>query len=831
MSKKLFIVLVLLLGINIGKAENKDYSIINHRNGNQIHLITTSDSSVFIGTSNGVYQRNYAGKITNVLNKEKGLLNDFSQLVFAEHDDKIWVATDNGLHLSNGNNYLVFNQSSGLLNNTVTAMCSGLTGDTWVANASGLSQFKDNEWHSYGIPIISVDTVFFNSIASNDGSIWGTTAGHGLYAFDGSKWTNYTTTDGLAADHLLSLAKDTHNTLWMATPNNGLIEHDAGWTTHYNSLLDTRTINDFCIDKNNTKWIFTTRGVIKLEDNAWSMPDGLSTMNAKKGSVDSENNLWLIANDLVIKYIPSRDSIASYKVESLIYNGVTSIFVDADDAKWIATYKGISILDKGWTNIPSTQINNTLTNPYNTYNALQQDADKNMWISCGNPANVSRFDLKAWETDHSASAPYSGGQIAFALDSKKVLWAGTQGRGIEYFDGQQWRSPSSINNLLSNNVTCIAFDKEDNLWIGTETKGISKFDGSSYTNYQMGIQISGIAIDSENKVWASTWNRDDLGLIMFNGSAWKTFSVEDGLAEKYVRSIVIDQFDQIWCGHQESGISVYNQKNNAWTYLTWADGLAHYQIGALAVDAKNNVYAGTPNGLSVIKPSSVALNVLAQRSTLKSTKAIMEVPVSVGNFNKIKRVDFTLHFDKNILKFRNFTNGALYGMSMDNFNVSDTINGNITIHYENKSIACQSISDGSDLFHLSFEVIAPTKDSSEVSLSGIVVENYQNVKLNYRVNTAKFKIADWISTTAGIRVSTHPMVVYPNPARALVTIESEEKMKELVLVDEVGQILKTINPNDERTLSINMADIKPGIYLLKIHTASELKVVKLIKQR
>jgi ligand-binding sensor domain-containing protein len=86
-TKILFIAFFLLMVIENGKAQSKGYSITNHRNGNQVHLVTTSDSSVFIGTSNGVYQRDYTGKITNVLNKEKGLLNDFAHLVFAEQED------------------------------------------------------------------------------------------------------------------------------------------------------------------------------------------------------------------------------------------------------------------------------------------------------------------------------------------------------------------------------------------------------------------------------------------------------------------------------------------------------------------------------------------------------------------------------------------------------------------------------------------------------------------------------------------------------------------------------------------------------------------------
>jgi len=828
----LFIAFLSVFNINIVLAQNKSYSINNYSNGNEIYAISISNSYIFTGTSNGVYQRNYNGEIKNIHNTEKGLLNNLVTEIFVEDENKVWFATSGGLHLYDGDNYLVFDKNSGLLNNQISSICSDSKGNIWTANLAGLSQFKDKKWFNYTIPFVSNDTISFNSIVSNSGLLWGATSGHGLYSFDESNWKVYNISNGLPSNNIKCLQTDTTGVLWIATTDKGLIEQKGGWVQHYNSILDKLVINDFIIDKKNTKWIFTNQGVIKMNNNSWSIPDSLLNLNAKKGRVDKENNLWIITNNQLIKYIDSNNSLVRFKVSGLLDNGgISSIIVDDKDVKWISTLKGISKLDNDWTNIPTKEIDNTRNDAYNYIYVMKQDSTKNIWLSYWNPTIVSCFDGKLWKPYTPINSSLNVyGVTSIAIGRNNIIWTGTYGGGIQYFDGTKWKNPAATIRLISNYVNCIAVDKKNNVWVGTESNGISKFDGISFINYGLGVNISSIAVDSENKIWVGTNNTDNKGLLMFDGNNWKTFKDNNGLAEKYVRTIAIDKSDNVWCGHQSKGLTMYNPRQNIWETFTTSDGLAHNQVTALAVDSKNYIYVGTPTGLSILKPSVVTLNLLARQSKFKSSDIVIDVPVSVGNFTKIKRIAFTLHYDKNILKFKKCNSGELYGLSMNDIDESDAMSGNISIDYDNKNISCQSLGDGSKILNLSFDVLNSTIDSSEVSLSGIVIENYKSDNLNYQVNSAKFKISDWITDINEIPKMEKLNIIYPNPTQDLLTIESKEKIKGLVIIDLTGKILKTINANNGNTVKLNIQDLKKGIYILRIINESGENSVKLVKK-
>lgn len=830
-TKLLFVVLFSLCEINNIIAQDASYTINTYRNGNEILSLAISDSYIFIGTSNGIYQRNYDGDIITIHNTEKGLLNNMANAIYVRDNDNIWFATPKGLHLYNDNKYLIFDQTSGLLNNTINSICSDNEGNIWVANFSGLSQFKDNIWSTYTIPYVAPDTITFNSIIYNSGLLWGATLGYGLYSFNGSDWTIYNTSNGLTDNNLVSLRNDTSNVLWAATSNNGLIEYNDGWIHHSNNILNGRTINNFVIDKYNTKWIFTDNGVIKLNQNTWSIPDSLAKFHTKTGSIDDDNNLWLLTDNQLIKYMPVNDSIARFKVDGLLNNAISSIYIDNDNVKWICNADGISKLNVDWTNINYKEINSSLNKFYIT--GADQDLNKKIWLSYDySGEGILSFDGQTWKTYKSPDNNLHYGYItALAADSNNYVWIGYYGFGMWYFDGEKWNESVSTNDLPSQYVNYITVDKKNNKWIGTNM-GISKYDGNSFENFAVAKNISGIAFDSENKIWASTWGPDDSGLVMFNGSDWKIFTVDSGLTEKYVRKVLVDKYDNVWCGYDWSGVSIYNQREHTWKKFTAEDGLANNQILALTIDDSNNIFVGTPNGLSIISPSTVSFKLMAKKNNLKSTSIKINVPVSVESFNKIKHVEFTLHFDQNILKFSSINRGGLYGINMDDFDLSDTLNGNISFDYKNDEIVCQSINNGIAICNLSFEVKDMAPDSSEISLSNIIVENYKNEKLSNKANSAKFKINDWINLTD---INEKPdfgsiLNLYPNPAKDLFSIECKEKINSLRIYDISGKIISQINTFYEEPVTINVHELKQGIYMVKIVTVSGEKTIKFVKE-
>jgi ligand-binding sensor domain-containing protein len=830
MTKLLFITLFSFLGISKLIAQDTSYSISTYRNGNEISSLAISNSSVFVGTTNGVYQRSYNGDITNIHNYEKGLLNDCAYAIFVESEDKVWFATANGLHLYNNNKYLIYDKSSGLLNNSVRSICSDSRGSIWAANSNGLSQFKDNTWSSYTIPFSGYDTISFNSIICNSGLVWGTSSGNGLYAFNGSSFVVYDTSKGLPGNDVISLQNDTANVLWIASANNGLVEHkDGSWIQHYDNILDNRVINDFVIDKNNCKWIFTNNGVIKSDQETWSVPESLSGLYVKTGRIDADNNLWIVTDTQLIKYIPAIDSIVRFKVEGMLDSFISTICIDDNNVKWIGNMTGISKLDKDWSTIPFHDVDSLSEGPYITISDIQHDQNNNIWVSYYSPGNicVSSFNGTKWQRHYSDKFVMVS---SLAVAANNYIWAANDRTGLLYFNGTNWAEAPSTNSLPGSWWSQeVAIDKKNNIWAGTY-QCIAKYDGKFYESYSIAPDVQGIAIDSENKLWVAAQDVNQNGLFMYDGSNWKTFNTDSGLAERYVRKVIVDKLDNVWCGYNSKGLTMYNPKKNTWKTYNSSDGLANDQVNALAVDSSNNIYVGTPYGLSILQPSTVTLKVMGKKNDLKSSNITIDVPVTVEKFNKIKHVAYVLHFDNNILKFNTLAGGALYGLSLNDFDLSDTLNGNIKFDYKNHNIICQSINKGETICNLTFEVRNTSTDSTEILLSGIVVENFKDEKLGYKVNSTKFKITDWFNS---IDEKTNPnsiLSLYPNPAKEILIIDSREKIRNVIIFDMSGKKLKNVVIDHAQHIELNVRELAKGIYILKISTESGEKFTKLIKE-
>ena len=73
------------------------------------------------------------------------------------------------------------------------------------------------------------------------------------------------------------------------------------------------------------------------------------------------------------------------------------------------------------------------------------------------------------------------------------------------------------------------------------------------------------------------------------------------------------------------------------------------------------------------------------------------------------------------------------------------------------------------------------------------------------------------------------LVVYPNPAKDRLTIESEEIIRQCEIYDLTGQLVKTLE-NDSERMEISIEALPAGTYLVKLVTDSFAQTRRLIKK-
>ncbi len=242
---------------------------------NGIFYLNKIDQRLFVGTyGGGLSVYNPVSDKWKNYSVPQGLGDQFVYDVKQVSNGDIWIATWSGANrIKKGQlddsesweTYTVENTQGGLPNLWVYGIQEGKNGEIWFATEDGLARYQNGEWQnwkhkdglgaSYDIVKDSIQftndpgkasthhaqqkveqglsdvTVAYNpnyiiSLAvDSDGIVWCGTWGGGLARFDGESWKNYTTKDGLPANHVFMLHIDQKEQLWIGT-SKGLAQFD-----------------------------------------------------------------------------------------------------------------------------------------------------------------------------------------------------------------------------------------------------------------------------------------------------------------------------------------------------------------------------------------------------------------------------------------------------------------------------------------------------------------------------------------------------------------------------------------------------------------------------
>ena len=104
-----------------------------------------------------------------------------------------------------------------------------------------------------------------------EGVVWAGTWGGGLSRFDGQKWTQYTTHEGLPGNHVFMLHVDPRGQLWAGT-NNGLAKMKPGGgfeVMTVNDGLFSNVVFSMATARDGTRWIGSFGGVAHIREGAF----------------------------------------------------------------------------------------------------------------------------------------------------------------------------------------------------------------------------------------------------------------------------------------------------------------------------------------------------------------------------------------------------------------------------------------------------------------------------------------------------------------------------------------------------------------------------------
>lgn len=106
-----------------------------------IALAVDEDGSVWSGTWGGGLAHYVNGKWENYTTVE-GLPGNHVFMLHRDSKNRLWIGTNNGLALKEGNSFRIMKAEDGLFNNTVFSMTTTPEGDLWVGSYGGVAHIR-----------------------------------------------------------------------------------------------------------------------------------------------------------------------------------------------------------------------------------------------------------------------------------------------------------------------------------------------------------------------------------------------------------------------------------------------------------------------------------------------------------------------------------------------------------------------------------------------------------------------------------------------------------------------------------------------------------------
>ncbi|GEC72754.1 Signal transduction histidine kinase [Flavobacterium flevense] len=381
-------------------------------------------------------------------------------------------------------------------------------------------------------------------------------------------------------------------------------------------------------------WIATREGLNMY--NSFSIKNyyGSSNKNALKSSeinclLSTKNGLYIGTSLGLNKYNKNTDNFESINLGDNKKDAIKILYQSSKGKVFVGTQKSLFVLDKS--DHPIKIKDNAFIKSICEYKA------NIYWIAKGKKVilmndmgeTIKEYSIKLI-TEENINYP----DLILFKDSKKNIWLGTP-KGLFYFDPIKddfIKLNMVFNGMIeSNRINKISEDKDNNLWLGTGS-GITTYNinnktikhyGQSYNpslNQLSDKSINALYFDDLGIMWIGTYFGGVNYTIPKGIGFSKLLPGQNTIAGKVVSNIIQDSNKKIWIATEDSGITIFDRKNNTFSYLNNNDGLSSNNIHALKEDTNGDIWIGTfLGGLNKYNPKTKQIEVFKNEILSKNS--------------------------------------------------------------------------------------------------------------------------------------------------------------------------------------------------------------------
>ncbi len=421
--------------------------------------------------------------------------------------------------------------------------------------------------------------------------------------------------NGLPQNTVQAIAQTRDGFLWLGTEA-GLVRFDgAGFqlfdrTTHPG--LPGNDIRCLFEASDGALWIGTSDGLARWKDGvvtAFTTKDGLPGSGILAVVEESAGALWASTNAGWAQL--SGERFVSGAHQSANGSEVNQFAASlADGRKAFANESRVEI--EHGSRSPILSVGKEL--PGTRIQAMMADRERNLWVGTNGglarvlaDGRVERFPV----TDPLATASV----LSLFEDREGNLWVGTETDGLHILRDQRFRVLGTRDGLSTDAITTVVDNAAGTLWVGTSESGLNAIAANgkvkTYTDRDglLSDVILSLAAGPNGEIWVGTPD----GLNRIAGGRVDAIGSANGLPDDFVRSMLADADGSLWIGtrhgltHWKNAATAQSFANAASQMQTYtvSNGLGSDLVGAMARDAKGDLWVATLAGLSRLHAGAI----------------------------------------------------------------------------------------------------------------------------------------------------------------------------------------------------------------------------------
>ncbi len=388
------------------------------------------------------------------------------------------------------------------------------------------------------------------------------------------QFENISTTDGLSQNSVVAIAEDSLGFIWFATQD-GLNRFDGTYFMNYEIFFKDITKSDYSqlgrllVDKQKKIWMTTLSGGLQYYNQQTDKFKVIKGVKDVSSIIQIDANSYYVTSFTNGLFLLKFDG-SEFLPENLIENKYIKQIHIADEL--------ILLTDDGLIKYnPESNIETHLFKGMGHIGDLIVN-NKNEYLFSAHSNKIYQTNALAKPTLFLDLPGKSKIQDLF-IDSSKKLWIATRGEGLFLFDNDKLSNfktnPINPNSISYNDVLCVFEDSRKNIWFGTDGRGVNLLLGNqkpiklltnNLTPQNIPVDVPrAISTDKEGNFWIGTSGKG-LSKVSSDFTKFENFNTQNfsnvGFKNDRIMSLYHDDLDNLWIGCQDGGL-LLKRKNEA----------------------------------------------------------------------------------------------------------------------------------------------------------------------------------------------------------------------------------------------------------------------------